>query len=260
MHAHEEVPYRVVGMPRPIAEAWTRIELKLGNSAFEQISPYSMQLFMHPDRLIGLRQMVLDRPLISTDSLIQWGIDVDEQDGQLRQLYLEHQKKLKKNKCDKVADIYKGGSTINSIRKTVAPEKMKEVHKELLVAQGRRNIVTEKADASRTVVTHEPPTTMYTPTGGEVAKATLLSSSPLAGVRVARSASSKLNYILSDVRDNDPKFACVVHLLVLSGPPPRIQRKISYIFGIGAHARARRGRFRPNQYQSTQIHHRGLTP
>jgi hypothetical protein len=53
-------------------------------------------VFMHPDRLIKLRNMVFGRPLMSTESLIQWGINVDEQDRQKRQLYLANQKNAQK--------------------------------------------------------------------------------------------------------------------------------------------------------------------
>lgn len=191
-------------MPRPLSEAWTRVELKMGHSNLERFSQDSLPMvFMHPDRLIKLREMVLGRPLISTESLIQWGRDVDEEDRQRRRWYLEHQKLLKKNKRDKDNDSH--SSTIDSFRKIVAPDKMKEVQKELLVAQKRRNALADESDG---ISAPGSITVESTPTTDDATKASLLSSSPLAGVRVGQTASSKLNYILNDVCGNSFIFLC----------------------------------------------------
>jgi hypothetical protein len=190
-------------MPRPLSEAWTRVELKMGHSNLERFSQDSLPMvFMHPDRLIKLREMVLGRPLISTESLIQWGRDVDEEDRQRRRWYLEHQKLLK-NKRDKDNDSH--SSTIDSVRKIVAPDKMKEVQKELLVAQKRRNALADESDG---ISAPGSITVESTPTTDDATKASLLFSSPLAGVRVGQTASSKLNYILNDVCGNNFIFLC----------------------------------------------------
>jgi hypothetical protein len=200
MHTHEDPPYQVFSMPRPLFEAWTRVELKLGQSESERGSQASLPMvFMRPDRLIKLREVVLGRPLISTGPLIQWGADVDEEDRQQRR----RQKLLKKNKRDKDGDSHKSGSAIDSVRKVVAPDKMKEVQQELFVAQERRNALAAEADG---IFAQGSTTIETTSTDGDATKAALLASSPLAGVRVGRSASSKLNYILNDVCGNTSTF------------------------------------------------------
>jgi hypothetical protein len=72
------------------------------------------------------------------------GIDVEEKDRQWRQWYLQKQQVLKKNR-HKDSEGHKGNAIVDSVRKTVAPDKMKEVQKELFVAQ------------ERLAAEHEPP-------------------------------------------------------------------------------------------------------
>lgn len=226
MHAYEDVPYRVFNMPRPLSEAWTRAEFKQGHLDLERSSQDSLPMvFMHPDRLVKLREMVLGRPLISTEFLIQRGRVVDEKDHQQRQLYLERQKLLKKNKRDKDNDSH--SSTVDSVRKVVAPDKMKEVQRELFVAQKRRNALADEADG----ISVPASIINSTLTTDDAEKVYLLSSSPLAGVRVGQTVSSKLNYILNDVCGNSSTFLYTLLIRVI-GSSLCLQRKVSYLFAV----------------------------
>ena len=200
MNAHEDTPYRVFGIPRTIFDAWTRAELKSAQSDACNISQDSLSMvFMAPDRLIKLREMVIGRPLMSTTSLIQGGIDVEEKDRQWRQWYLQKQQVLKKNR-HKDSEGHKGNTIVDSVRKTVAPDKMKEVQKELFVAQERlKALAEEEEDNLSSTTVQSTPANQPSRTADDDVKAMLLTSSPIAGVQVGRSASSKLNHILNDV-------------------------------------------------------------
>lgn len=218
MQAHEDVPYRVDGMPQPISEAWTRLDLKLGHRDLQYYSQGALPVFMHPDRLIKIRDVVIGRPLISTHDLIHRGSDVDQDDRQRRQLYLEHQKMLKKNKREKDFEGSRGTTMIESVRKAVTPGKMKEVQDELVAAQQRQDADTEEAEGSGTIYRQRSKTNIYAPAENDATKAVLLASSPLASACVGQSVSSKLNYILNDVCGDLPTFPCTQHLFVLTGP------------------------------------------
>lgn len=190
IHAHEDIPYRVYNMPQMIFEAWTRTELKLGHTPPEELTAVDSpaMVLMHPDRLAKLRKAILSEPLISTTQLAQWGNAIGSEDRQNRELYLENQKIRKKNRRrGKDSDNPKTKTTLDSVWKITSAGKMKE-ERVLHLAQEKQK---QKAffEEDRTVLNSS------TPDDALAAKAT----SPLAGVRVGQSASSKLNFIIAEV-------------------------------------------------------------
>jgi hypothetical protein len=193
MHAHEDVPFRVSSMPQQIFDAWTRVDLKSGHADAQQNLHGSLPMvFMHPDRLIKLRDMVISRPLVPTNSIIDLGAKQDEYDRHARFWYLESQRILKKNKRDKDRNVHNGNS--------MTLDKMREVQYELDMAKERLKALAEEEDTGSSAITIRGfPTSEPSAVNHSAAKIMLLASSPLAGVRIGRSASSKLNYILGDV-------------------------------------------------------------
>lgn len=226
MQTHEDTPYRICNLPLPLVNAWNRVDLHQGNMATDA--------FMHPDRLIKLRDTILDRPRIPMDKLVEWGTSVDLEDRRYRQL-LQHQS-TKKNKRDR--DHNKSGSITDYVRKATAPETIKEMQHELLVAQKLRNSLAEEANG-RVAVDAQPLPSM-TVTNDDDSRAALLASSLLAGVQVGRSASSKLNYILDEVRQLVYILCCTPPTFA-TGSSTLCYREISYLLKITSYAGTCRG-------------------
>lgn len=178
------------------------MELKSSQPSLTQSADDALHVvLMHPDRLIKMRDMVFNRPLVPSEVMIQSGIKIDAEDFKRRRLYLEHRAGLNKNKRDKDV-VSKGILSIQPVKKVVALDKMEEVRRELFTVQERQKALAYADD--RPVVT-SPETTTFasaSSSGDDSMKAGLLASSPLADVRIGQSASSKLNYILNEVYNN----------------------------------------------------------
>ncbi|KAJ7193843.1 P-loop containing nucleoside triphosphate hydrolase protein [Mycena pura] len=97
LQAHEDVPYIVYNLGRPIFEAWTRTAYPIdsGESVSAAVAGY-----MHRDRLRGLRDLVVSQPLISEDSLVDMGHNTAEEDIKQRARYEASLKRQKKKSSE----------------------------------------------------------------------------------------------------------------------------------------------------------------
>ena len=167
MH-HPYVFTRVYNMPTPIYEKWSNLPADIGEVADAHgLIPFK---FMTPDRLRPLRNYVQSNPLASVGRLLRLGEWFEESD-RLHAKWIAEQSRLRK-------DMKKLRESDKKQTKTT-PVASNETLKRLLEAQKRYK---EEFHS----VTDEP-------------NSTLLSESPIAGVRVGNTASSKLNYILNEV-------------------------------------------------------------
>lgn len=188
MQKHEDTPYRVFNMPKPLLQSWNRSELYLNEA----------ETVLHPDRLIKLRDAVTGRPRIAMERLVEWGISVDTEDRKYRQLLQLKEMSLKKTKRGKEKDLTSQGSAMESFRKATAPETIREMQSELLKAQKMREDLTEDDDGHIMTDVHQPvPMSTVNEDDSRIA---LLASSPIVDVKIGQSASSKLNFILNEVR------------------------------------------------------------
>jgi hypothetical protein len=181
MQSHQDVPFRVYNMEKPIFEVWTRTP----GSEPSIFNPPTG--FMQPDRLLKMRSHVFARPLISPAALIGCGRTVVEEESEQRHLYHESLKSPKK-KSDRRSnnkDNTPQSKATQWAKSGGGAETLQEAKRELSAVMKERD-----------GVSNCPPSTPR----ADVASLTLLRTSCLVRVRVGSSCSTKLNYILNEVR------------------------------------------------------------
>ncbi|KAF8205525.1 P-loop containing nucleoside triphosphate hydrolase protein [Mycena galopus ATCC 62051] len=190
LQSHEDVPYRVYDLERPIFEAWARTTQAL-NSGDGSCG------YIHPDRLRGLRNLILNKPLISQDATVEAGIYLAEQDAKQKEAYRESLKRKKTSKSSRNQDDSAARlKATQAAKKAADPNTVKEVQKEL---------------ASFSADFDSPP-----PIRSHVHRpSALVSRSRIANTRLGCSASTKLNYIIDEVL----KFSPTEKILVFSDSP-----------------------------------------
>lgn len=178
LQSHEDVPYRVHSLGRPIFEAWTRTTHSLDSDGDLSCG------YIHPDRLRGLRNLVLSKPLVSQDDLIEAGVYTAEQDAKQKVAYQESLKRKKPSKSLRNHDDSASRKATQAAKKAADPNTIKEVQKEL-AAQVDTDV--ELTSPGRSHV-HRP--------------SALVSKSHIAHTRLGSSASTKLNFIINEVKFN----------------------------------------------------------
>ncbi|KAJ7080414.1 P-loop containing nucleoside triphosphate hydrolase protein [Mycena belliarum] len=168
---HEDVPYRVYDLERPIFEAWTRTT--------HRVDPNDSSLsgLIHPDRLLKLRQQILNYPLTSQEILVAHGRSTAEKDAKMRQRSMETPKRKKRTKSEQ-------GSSRKAPQHAVDPNTVEEIKKHVALITEDMNTPLELNEVRR--------------------PSALVSQSPIAHTRLGSSASSKLNYIINEVLQHSP--------------------------------------------------------
>jgi len=192
MQNHEDIPYRIYGIERQVFTAWTRTPQP--EPRLVQSNPFSPVGFMHADRVLKMRDVIISRPRISDENLIELGASVGAEDQRLRQLFNESQKgyhrkagrKATSHQDDHNATLM----TENAAKKARDPNTIKEMKKELDVAIAR-------LDSIEGEVLRKPPTSVTLSTG--IQGGFLLATSAFGKARLGSTASSKLNYIINEV-------------------------------------------------------------
>ena len=205
MQAHEDVPYRVSCMEEDIYDAWSRTP-----GAEPSCNP-NQTGFLHADRLLMLSKILTERPLISQPALIELGHQVGVRDQAFRKVYEEAQRKRKRRKHSKHNGEL-GASSQNQMadnfaKKASATDTLREMQQELDATLARLN--RDEDDQQKSTIDQSPSTQPQVKRFSHLA-----ATSPLARIRIGSSASSKLNYIISEVR----KHLCLNQLQYLPFP------------------------------------------
>lgn len=190
MQMHEDIPYRVFNMVQPVFDAWTRTPDMGLDQSTDQTG------FLHADRLLKLHDMLIQRPLIPQNAMVEWGQTVAVRDQAFRKAYEESLRKgkdRKKTNLNISGDHHPSGSQlVNGIaKKASAADTLKAIQTELNITLAR--LSSEDATGSA-------PTTTAMSTSSSVFGLTpaLVASSPLAKMRIGSSVSTKLNYIINE--------------------------------------------------------------
>jgi hypothetical protein len=163
-----------------VFDAWTRTPVL--NYPLRSASLIGL---MHPDLLIEMRSMVIKRPLISEDNMIDWGHAFLEKDRKQRRLFEEAVRSPKKKSKADQKEANNQSKAVQWAKRGTRAEKIQEIRKELAKAL-------EKLEAFDDTSSSRPMTTR--PESRPV-----LLQSHLTPVRVGTSCSTKLNYILNEV-------------------------------------------------------------
>lgn len=173
MQEHEDVPYRVSHISDDVYQTWTRTHTP---DSEPSCNP-NQDRFIHPDRLLGMRNALKERPLISPPELINL--------GRLTEVIEEtfgrecDQSQLEK-KAWKIGDKF--------AKKASKPETLKEMQRTLDTALARLAEDEGDSDLEGNSNFGQPP------------QVDLLSAASfLATTRIGGSASSKLNFIINEV-------------------------------------------------------------
>ena len=191
IQTHEDIPFRVLDLDQRVFDAWTR------TPESEPLCPSHQTGLVHADRLLKLYDMVIQKPLIKIDDIVNWGQTVAARDKVFRQAYEASQrKKGKGRKKAKHADDPTSSSQMadNFAKKASAADTLREMQKELDATPAR--LQSDDVDDDGTSANNSK---VGSPTKRP---SNLVASSPLAKVRIASSASTKLNYIINEVRLN----------------------------------------------------------
>ncbi|KAG6376419.1 hypothetical protein JVT61DRAFT_2406 [Boletus reticuloceps] len=167
MQPYADVPFKISGLDPDVFQAWTQTELCDGSRTID---------VMHPDRLTELRSLVRKKPLISRDELVEEGKILDRKE-----------KRIMASKSTGARQAKRGANQRKEMEKEVQG-KIKTL-KEHVERMTEDEEVEDCQDGER----------VKQVTSTEAAAARTLKFSPLSGIKVGPSVSTKLNYIISEV-------------------------------------------------------------
>ena len=197
MQRHAFACHRIHGFPsNDMYRAWTNFTSprKLTNDVTR---------WLRTDRASELKKFVNAHPLAKEDRIIEAGKDVQEEERRrLALLSMSNNRKSKKGKDDREESAHR--KEVETVKHVVATrEKQDELHKEYLACLARMKKAYEQDEVDvmdeRSPTSPTSPTIPSAPIRSRTTSSQLLVNSPLAGLRVRNSTSTKLDYIINEV-------------------------------------------------------------
>ncbi len=183
---HPFVFHRVYNMPSQVFQAWSNFPFELKAPESTNAPNPEPHFLLVPDRLKTLRNMLNMKPFSSFNSMVEWGKAVSEEEHHRLQL-MKLRAKASKASISRKSQEH---------RKEMSSATKADTAAQFLAAQDRLKSLMSEDQGNN-------------PRGN----AKLLRSSPLAGVRIGTSTSSKLNYILNDVsKVSSQRFSTLIIL------------------------------------------------
>ena len=233
IQSHVDVPYQVFRMSPHVLKAWTRIHVCDDASRLS-----SLVGLMHPDRLLKLRHLVVNRPLILEERVIEWGDMVVDQDETQRRLVEEEEyKKFKKKQKHEMRDLNNQLKAAEWAKQGARAEMIQEIRMELAKVLKKMEDFPQRPEPVERDRRHALP------------------PSVLSSVRIGTSYSTKLNYILNEVRIAITFIpAQITQIVAGAGPAVWGHREIFNLLELSANLVTRRSRIGADASQVSAIH------
>ncbi|KAF7308759.1 Helicase C-terminal domain-containing protein [Mycena kentingensis (nom. inval.)] len=181
---HADIPYEVKHLAKPIFDVWSRtVDPVIGGDA-------SVAGVIHIGRLLKLRKVFLFKPLIAQDGLLEIGREVTKDEERQASLMAKAPKSTKGQSGHGPAaqnDGMQKAKALQAVKDASGADAIREMQLHLLEALGDEPEMGSGTDAKNTV--HIP----------KLKPSPLIAQSLIGQTRVGMSASSKLNFIVSEV-------------------------------------------------------------
>ncbi|PCH37686.1 hypothetical protein WOLCODRAFT_95637 [Wolfiporia cocos MD-104 SS10] len=201
MQSHVHVFYQVRHVQPEISSAWSILPMD------SSLLPFAL---FTSDQLQMLKSYVMIQPLSPIQHLAQVGEDIRREER--RRIALIHfelqQKRSSRTKDLSRADLKER----DTIRKLVTPERREELQREFTAAQAALQAHFQKPEDEHTKSDGISVPSKHAEASGS---SRLLGLSPVAGIRIGNSTSTKLDYILNEVLQH----ASTVKFLIFSASP-----------------------------------------
>ncbi|KAI0705927.1 SNF2 family N-terminal domain-containing protein [Cytidiella melzeri] len=211
LNMHPNVFNRVYNMPIPIYQAWSHLPSNVGQIHNSQSGePYHLMI---PERLKTLRNYVIKKPLSSVARIIEYGEVVADEDRRRHQIHMStpRVKKAMKEHDPMDRDVRRTNAKADS---TSSFAGRGDSVKKLIETEAKRKAL--EADDQN---------------GHVLMRNDLCRSSPLAGVEIRNSTSSKLNYILNEIQ----LYSSTSKFLVFSKSPLTLMYIAEALGVLGVH-------------------------
>jgi hypothetical protein len=187
-----EVPFVVSGIPRRVLEVCCELSLTAPASSTDP----SPTPFMFPLRLVKLRDLVLARPFINENKLVELAYNqVKEYQVRIAQFQQSHRKKEKAKGTNKMRVVEENVRETRKVEETA-----RQPQDKVLEMQNELRLVTEKQTPKSPGASRNGKGRALFNRSSDPTWQMSTSRSPLAHARVVTSRSSKLNYLLKEAR------------------------------------------------------------
>ncbi|RDX46999.1 hypothetical protein OH76DRAFT_1465208 [Lentinus brumalis] len=182
LQRHYHAFHRVKKLPPQVFDAWSMFD--------EHARTICTELLLPPMALLKLRDFIMAHPLRPLPGIIEMGHTVVEEERRWKELEELHTR-LKKKGSKERRPKNEAANSLGSLKRATAEKKLEELRREYYAVAARLSSA-DTGDEGAPVQKDDA-------SSQRKVASTLLRLSPVAGVRIGNSTSTKLDYILNEV-------------------------------------------------------------